>query len=123
MCLRHWFYLGQKLLAPQADGTEAELSSACLALAQLSFPQLVDAAKLFSRLRPQSARCAGDVLEAAAILWLTERRPQELTAKRLRPLIELVDEAFQGLGEEEKHTVLPRLFPFVPELASHEVGD
>lgn len=101
---------------------EAELSSACLALAQLSFPQLLDAGKLFSRARLQGARSAADVLEAAAILWLTDRRPQDLTATRLKPLVDVVDEVFRRLPEDEKATVLPRLFPFLGEVASQEAG-
>eukprot|EP00913_Durusdinium_trenchii_P013810 g12967.t1 len=91
----HWFYLGQKLLVPQPmhgkhstrssstiaseTVTEADLATCTLALARLSFPQLVDAGSLFSRsaVAVKSPEAASSVMEAAAIFSLTERRPQD----------------------------------------------
>ncbi|CAJ1398857.1 unnamed protein product, partial [Effrenium voratum] len=128
-----WFYLCQKLLAhqpilakrslgsPESLGEsfdEADLAKATLALARLSFPQLIDAGSMFSRAAAvRSPQAASAVLEAAAIFALTERKPQDLSAAKLSPLVLAVDGGLRTQDEKEAET-LPRLFPFSGILAA-----
>lgn len=126
----HWFYLGQNLLAQQPLSTkhpdelsEVDLASSLLALARLSFAQLVDAGKLFSRTAMvQSPECAAAVLEAAAIFSLTEQKPQDLSSSKLAPMVALMADQLRNLPrddyESEAAAVLPRLFPFSGRLAN-----
>ncbi|CAK9009980.1 unnamed protein product [Durusdinium trenchii] len=136
----HWFYLGQKLLVPQPmhgkhstrssstiaseTVTEADLATCTLALARLSFPQLVDAGSLFSRsaVAVKSPEAASSVMEAAAIFSLTERRPQDLVASKLIPLVTVLDKALRTLPKDDQYetkaaALLPRLFPFCGRFA------
>ncbi|CAE8681339.1 unnamed protein product [Polarella glacialis] len=155
----HWFHLCSKLsaydLSQPPMGTkrglapvpalplhetldEASLAGATLALARLSFPQLVDAASLFSRCAAvmKSPGPAVAVLEAAAIFVLTDRRPQDLVASKLVPIVEAVwagqnpdlqsdDELLEETDDEgagdgrapRASFAVPRLFPFSGNLA------
>ncbi|CAJ1444838.1 unnamed protein product [Effrenium voratum] len=143
-----WFYLCQKLLAhqpilakrslgsPESLGEsfdEADLAKATLALARLSFPQLIDAGSMFSRAAAvRSPQAASAVLEAAAIFALTERKPQDLSAAKLSPLVLAVDGGLRSQDEKEawgcewtflpksitRAETLPRLFPFSGILAA-----
>eukprot|EP00435_Cladocopium_sp_Y103_P006210 s196_g2.t1 len=133
----HWFYLGQNLLAqqplsptknlveqrPEEQLSEVDFASSLLALARLSFPQLVDAGKLFSRTAMvQSPECAAAVLEAAAIFSLTERKPQDLSSSKLAPMVALMADALRNLPRDDYESkaaaLLPRLFPFSGRLAT-----